>query len=57
LSFGSATTDLESIRDQQAVTSLPEGEREGWRMLWAEVDPLLKKLREAAKQPKGAVTK
>jgi hypothetical protein len=34
--------DLAGVRDQQVLARLPEGERAGWRKLWAGVDYLLK---------------
>ncbi len=37
--------DLAGIRDAEALAKLPEGEREGFRTLWAEVDRLLAKAR------------
>jgi eukaryotic-like serine/threonine-protein kinase len=35
--------DLAGIRDEQALAKLPEGERKGFRALWADVETLLKK--------------
>ncbi len=40
--------DLAGIRDEGALAKLPEGEREGFRALWAEVDRLLAKARAGA---------
>jgi eukaryotic-like serine/threonine-protein kinase len=36
-------SDLEGIRDPEAVAKLPEGEREGWRAFWERVEALKKK--------------
>jgi tetratricopeptide (TPR) repeat protein len=41
-------TDLAGIRDEVALSNLPEGEREAFRSLWAEVDRLLAKARAGA---------
>jgi eukaryotic-like serine/threonine-protein kinase len=40
--------DLSGIRDEGTLAKLPEGEREGFRALWAEVDRLLAKARAGA---------
>jgi len=37
--------DLASVRDEAALAQLPEGEREGWKSLWAEVAALLARTR------------
>jgi serine/threonine-protein kinase len=36
-----ADTDLAAIRDEPALTALPEDEQKTWRALWAKVDALL----------------
>ncbi len=36
-------SDLLSVRDPAALASIPEGEREKWKSLWARVDELLAK--------------
>jgi hypothetical protein len=36
---------LAGVRDPEALSGLPEDEREGWRSFWAEVDALLKRAR------------
>ena len=41
-------SDLAGIRDEGALAKLPEGEREGFRALWAEVDRVLAKARAGA---------
>ncbi len=38
-------TDLTGIRDREALTKLPEAERNAWQSLWAEVEGLLKRAR------------
>ena len=43
-----AEPDLAGVRDPDALATLPEPEREGWRALWDEVDRLLE---EAGKTP------
>ena len=37
--------DLAGVRDEAALAQLPEGERQPWRALWADVETLLKKAR------------
>jgi WD40 repeat protein len=37
--------DLAGVRDADALGKLPDGERDGWRQLWADVDDLLEKRR------------
>jgi hypothetical protein len=41
-------SDLAGIRDEAALAKLPDGEREGFRALWADVDRLLAKARAGA---------
>jgi serine/threonine-protein kinase len=36
-------TDLDSVRDAEALARLPEAEREEWQALWAEVEALCRK--------------
>ncbi len=36
--------DFAAVRDKEAVASLPEGEREEWRKLWADVATLLERV-------------
>jgi tetratricopeptide (TPR) repeat protein len=40
--------DLAGIRDEAALAKLPDGEQEGFRALWAEVDRLMAKARAGA---------
>jgi hypothetical protein len=37
-------SDLDGVRDAEALAKLPEAEREEWGRLWAEVEELLKKV-------------
>jgi hypothetical protein len=37
-------TDLASVRDQEALDRLPDGERQDWRRLWDDVGRLLGEL-------------
>jgi hypothetical protein len=39
-------SDLAGVRDKEALEKLPEGEREAWRTLWAEVEALRQKAAE-----------
>jgi serine/threonine-protein kinase len=39
-------SDLAGVRDKEPLEKLPEGEREAWRMLWAEVEALSQKAAE-----------
>jgi serine/threonine-protein kinase len=39
--------DLATVRDKGPLAKLPEGEREAWQKLWADVDALLAKARPA----------
>jgi hypothetical protein len=39
--------DLASIREPRVLETLPEGEREEWPALWAEVDALIAKVAKA----------
>jgi tetratricopeptide (TPR) repeat protein len=43
-------SDLAGVRDKEALEKLPEGEREAWRTLWAEVEALRQKAAE--KEPR-----
>jgi serine/threonine-protein kinase len=43
-------TDLAGVRDKEALEKLPEGEREAWRTLWAEVEAL--RQNAAEKEPR-----
>jgi serine/threonine-protein kinase len=38
--------DLAAVRDKEALDKLPDGERDAWRQLWADVADLLKKVEE-----------
>ena len=40
LTHWEADSDLAVVRDADALTMLPEDEREAWRKLWAEVAAL-----------------
>jgi serine/threonine-protein kinase len=42
--------DLAGVRDKEALATLPETEREAWRMLWADVAQVLKKVEESKKE-------
>jgi hypothetical protein len=36
-----ADTDLSGLRDEKALSALPQEEREAWRRLWGDVRDLL----------------
>ncbi|HKI37738.1 MAG TPA: hypothetical protein VKA46_38150 [Gemmataceae bacterium] len=40
------SADLASGRDRAALDKLPDDERQRWRLLWADVAALLKKVQE-----------
>jgi serine/threonine-protein kinase len=40
-------TDLAGVRDESALTRLPQDERNAWKSLWTKVDALLAKARKA----------
>jgi tetratricopeptide (TPR) repeat protein len=42
-------TDLISVRDKAALERLPDGERDAWRQLWADVEALLQRVSEKPK--------
>ena len=48
-------SDLAGIRDETSLAKLPEGEREAFRALWADVDRLLPKARAAGPAGVGVV--
>jgi hypothetical protein len=39
-------TDVAAVRDQAALGTLPEDDRQPWRQLWDDVGALLKKVGE-----------
>jgi hypothetical protein len=39
--------DLAGLREAEALARLPEAEREGWRALWADVEAVLTRARQA----------
>jgi hypothetical protein len=40
-------SDLAGIRATQSLAKLPEAERKEWQAIWAEVESLLKRARDA----------
>jgi serine/threonine-protein kinase len=46
LTWWKENPDLTSVRDREPLNSLPEAERILWQQLWADVDALLKAIRE-----------
>jgi tetratricopeptide (TPR) repeat protein len=46
LSHWQTEPGLASVRDEKALTALPEAERKEWQSLWVEVDKLFKQVKE-----------
>jgi serine/threonine-protein kinase len=46
LSHWQADPDLAGVRDAKALAQLPDGERQGWQTLWADVAELLQKAKK-----------